>query len=155
MATTTPDPQPTAAQDRIASTVTSLQADLARTDAKASLLLALSGAALVALASSATELHPTVPAAVAASLAAAALLASTLILLLAIRPHLGGEGWTSWSRLSTDQLRDQLAAGYQVEHLTFMAALAVRKFRRIRAAVDCMLAGLGLLAVAVVLVAAA
>jgi hypothetical protein len=155
MATTARDPRQGAAQDRIAATLTSLQADLARTDTKASLLLALTGAALVALASSATNLHPTVPAAVAASLAAAALLASTLILLFAIRPHLGGEGWTSWSRLSTDQLRDQLTCGYQVEHLQFMATLAMRKFRLIRAAVDCMLAGLGLLAVAVVLVAAA
>ncbi|MFI9051949.1 Pycsar system effector family protein [Streptomyces sp. NPDC053427] len=155
MATTAPDPQHDTAQDRIAATLTSLQADLARTDAKASLLLALSGAALVALASTASSLHPTVPAAAAASLAAAALLASTMILLLAIRPHLGGSGWTSWSRLSTDQLRDELTSGYQVEHLRFMATLAMRKFRLIQAAVDCMLAGLGLLAVTAVLVAAA
>ena len=155
MATTAPDPQHESAQDRIAATVTSLQADLARTDAKASLLLALSGAALVALASSASSLHPTVPAAVAASLAAAALLASTVILLVAVRPYLGGNGWTSWSGLSTDQLRDLLTVGYQVEHLRFMAVLAKRKFRLIRAAVDCMLAGLALLTLALLLVAAA
>lgn len=155
MTTTAPDPQQPAAQDRIAATVASLQTDLARTDTKASLLLALSGAALVALASNAPDLHPTVPAAVVASLAAAALLASTLILLLAIRPHLGGNGWTTWSRLSTDQLRELLTSGYQVEHLRFMSTLARRKFRLIRIAVDCMLAGLGLLAVMAVLVAAA
>lgn len=155
MATTTPDPRQPAAQERIAAAITALQADLARTDAKASLLLALTGAALAALASAASDLHPTVPAAVAASLAAVALLASTSLLLVAIRPHLKGSGWTSWSRLSTDELRDLLASGYQVEHLTFMAALATRKFRLIRASVDCMLAGLGLVALTAVLVAAA
>jgi hypothetical protein len=155
MTTTAPDPQQGTAQDRIAATVTSIQTDLARTDAKASLLLALSGAALVALSSTAPSLHPAPPAATAAALAAAALLASTLILLLAIRPHLGGSGWTSWARLSTEELHDRLTSGYQVEHLKFMAALAVRKFRLIRIAVDCMLAGLGLLALMTALLIAA
>lgn len=155
MAATAPTPQHDTAQERIAATVASLQADLGRSDTKASLLLALAGAALVALASAAPDLHPTVPTAVIASLGTAAMLAATVILLCAVRPHLGGNGWTGWPRLNADQLRDQLTAGYQVEHLRFMAALATRKFRLIRAAVDCMLAGLGLLVLAAVLVATA
>ncbi|MEC4015362.1 Pycsar system effector family protein [Streptomyces sp. H27-D2] len=152
MATTAPNLQPDRTQDRIAAMMTTLQADLARSDSKASLLLALAGAGLVAVGSTASKLHPTVPAAVAASLGAAALLAATLILLLAVRPNLRGSGWTSWPQSSSDQLRDWLTSGYQVDHLRFMAALAMRKFRLIRVAVDCMLAGLGLLALAAVLV---
>lgn len=153
--TTTPDPRPDRAQDRIAATVTSLQADLARSESKASLLIALAGAALVALGTMASDLHPTVPAAVAGALGTAALLATTVILLLAVRPHVGGNDWTSWPALSDDQLGERLSAGYQVEHVRFMAELAARKFRLIRAAVDCLLAGLGLLTLAAVLVAAA
>ena len=50
--------------------------------------------------------------------------------------------------MSVGQLRHQLRSGYPVENLRFMAALATRKFRLIRAAVDCMLAGIGLLVLA-------
>lgn len=153
MATTTPDPQHERAQDRISATVAALQGDLARSEGKASLLLALSGAALVALVSAAGDLRLTVYAAAAGGLGTAALMASTVLLLLAVRPDLGGSGWTSWSRLSDDELRARLAAGYQVDHLRFMATLAARKFRLIRTAVDCLLAGLGLLSLAAVLVA--
>ncbi|MFJ8311065.1 MULTISPECIES: Pycsar system effector family protein [unclassified Streptomyces] len=155
MATSASNRQQDANQARIAATLTTLQADLARSDTKASLLLALTGGALVALASTASSLHPTAPAAVFTSLATAAMLAATVILLLPVRPHLGGSGWTSWSRLDTDQLHDRLASGYQEEHLSFIATLAMRKFRLIRAAVDCMLAGLGLLALTATLVATA
>ncbi|MEU5611307.1 Pycsar system effector family protein [Streptomyces sparsogenes] len=154
MATTAPDPRPDAARESISATVVSLQADLARSESKASLLLALAGAALVALGSTAPGLHPGVPTAVAGTLGAAALLAATVLLLLAVRPNLSGDGWTSWSRMSHDRLRERLASGYQVEHVRFMAQLAVRKFRLIRIAVDCMLAGLGLLALAAVLAVA-
>ncbi|MEV6315151.1 Pycsar system effector family protein [Streptomyces sp. NPDC051776] len=155
MSTTAPDPRHDGARDRMAATVAALQGDLVRSEGKASLLLALSGAALVALVSTATNLHPPLPAAVAGALGAAALLSATLLLLLAVRPELGGNGWTSWPRLSAEQLRDQLASGYQPDHLRFMAALAIRKFRLIRAAVDSLLAGIGLLVLAAVLVVTA
>ncbi|MEV0375295.1 Pycsar system effector family protein [Streptomyces sp. NPDC050636] len=155
MATTTPDPQQDRAQDRIAATVVALQGDLARSENKASLLLALAAAALVAVISAGASLHLTVFAAVVGSLGAAALLAAALVLLLAVRPDLGGTGWTSWPHLSTEQLREQLASGYQLDHLRFMATLAARKFRLIRAAVDCLFAGLALLALAAVVVGTA
>ncbi|MEU9120214.1 Pycsar system effector family protein [Streptomyces sp. NPDC048506] len=151
MATTARDPRNDGAQNRIATTLTALQSDLARSEGKASLLLALSGAALVALVSAAGGLRLSTSAAVAGALGAAALLAATVLLLLAVRPDLGGTGWTSWSRLTDDELGERLASGYQVEHLRFMAALATRKFRLIRAAVDSLIAGLGLLAVATAL----
>ncbi len=50
--------------------------------------------------------------------------------------------------MSVEELRDQLRSGYQPENLRFMAALATRKFRLIRTAADCMLAGIGLLILA-------
>ncbi|MFC7309329.1 Pycsar system effector family protein [Streptomyces monticola] len=157
MTATTPDPQSERDQARIAATVASLQGDLARTETKASLLLALTGAALVVLVTTATAADVALPvaAAVAGWLGAFALLAATVVLLLAIRPHLGGSGWTSWPRLADDELRQRLSTGYQVEHLRFMAALAARKFQLIRVAVDCVIAGIALLTLASVLGAVA
>ncbi|BFV56991.1 hypothetical protein KCMC57_up20950 [Kitasatospora sp. CMC57] len=142
-------------QSRMAGVVTTLQADLARADAKASLLLALSGAALVALASTAPELHPTATATTAAALCTATLLAATALLLLAVRPDLRGNGWTSWPRLTDDQLHAWVTTGYQTDHLRFMAVLAARKFRLIRTAIDCLLGSLALVALTTLLVATA
>ncbi|AJE82120.1 MULTISPECIES: Pycsar system effector family protein [Streptomyces] len=153
MATTTGPAAPgdEAAQQRIAALVAGVQSDLARTESKAGLLLALSAAALAALLSAAVTLDLPAAVAVTGALAAAALLAATALLLLAVRPDLTGTGWTSWPALGDEELRAQLLGGYRVEHLRFLAALALRKFRLIRAAVDCLLAGLGLVAVAGVL----
>ncbi|MCX5529839.1 DUF5706 domain-containing protein [Streptomyces sp. NBC_00006] len=151
MATTAPAPSHDRTQDRIAATLTSLQSDMARAEGKASLLLALSGAVLVALVSTVKDLHLPAPAVAVGAVGGAALLASTVLLLLAVRPDLGGPGWPSWSRLTREELNDCLARGYRVEHLRYMAALARRKFLLLRVAVDCLLGGLGLLAAAVVL----
>jgi pycsar effector protein len=152
MSTTAPEHEHDGSQERISAAVTALQGDLARSEGKASLLLALSGAALVALMSTAPALRPALPAAAAGALGAAALLAATVLLLLAVRPNLGGSGWTRWPALSVEQLRAHLRSGYDPENLRFMAELATRKFRLIRAAVDCMLTGIGLLALASILV---
>ena len=89
MSTTAPEYEHDGSPDRISAAVTALQGDLARSEGKASLLLALSGAALVALMSTAPGLRPALPAAVAGALGAAALLAATVLLLLAVRPDLG------------------------------------------------------------------
>nr|WP_307811442.1 Pycsar system effector family protein [Streptomyces fildesensis] len=51
--------------------------------------------------------------------------------------------------------RDGRLSSGRLEHLRFMAALATRKFRLIRAAVDCMLGGPALLVLAAVRVATA
>lgn len=154
MATATPDPQRDIAQDRVNVVVGILQADLARAESKVSLLLALSGSGLVALVSVGTNLDLNVPVAVFGSLGVAALLSATVVLLLVARPDLRGSGWPSWPQLNNEELRERLMAGYKIDHLRFMAELAARKFRLIRVAVDCMLAGVGLLAFAVILAVA-
>ncbi|QKW11174.1 hypothetical protein HUT18_26175 [Streptomyces sp. NA04227] len=136
----------------MAHTVAALQTDLARTDGKANLLLALTGAALVAVLTVAAGRQLPLPAKASGAAGAAMLLAATVLLLLAVRPVLAGGGWTSWSALDPEELRARLVSGYEAEHLRFMAVLATRKFRLIRAAVDCMLVGVVLLAVSAVLV---
>ncbi len=76
MSTTPPEAQHDGAQDRISAAVTALQGDLVRSEGKASLLLALSGAALVALVSTVPNLRPPLPAGVLGGLGTAALLAA-------------------------------------------------------------------------------
>lgn len=148
---TATDPHHDKAQENLAGMMTALQNDLARSESKASLLLALTGAALVAIGSTASNLHVTVPALVPGLLGAACLAVATVLLLLAVRPNLGGSGWPTWHRLTGDQLLERLAAGYQMDQVRFLATLATRKFRLIRVAIDCVLAGLGLLALSAIL----
>jgi hypothetical protein len=154
VSTTTPTSDPSQAGQsgpHIDSALSLLRVEVARTDSKASLLLALTGAALAVLVSQSTDGHLPVPAVAVGGVGAVALLAATVVLLLAVRPQLGGPGWPQWANLTDDELRDELAAG---QHLTLVKALAASvraKYARIRLAVDLLLTGLGFLAAAAVL----
>jgi hypothetical protein len=142
-------------QRNIDSAIAILRGELARSDGKASLLLALTGAGLAALLSAASGADFALPVIVTGSLAATALLAATVILLLAVRPQLRGAGWPTWHRLPISDLTAQLAAGQGTEEVRVLATLARRKFTYLRAAVDCALTGLFLLTLAAVLSVAA
>jgi hypothetical protein len=84
---------------------------------------------------------------------AVALLAATVVLLLAVRPQLGGPGWPQWSHLTDEELQGELAAGQQLTLVKVLAASARTEYARIRLAVDLVLTGLGFLAAAAVLAA--
>jgi hypothetical protein len=159
--TRTPEAQPGTAALPAAPTgphvdtaIATLRGELARSDGKASLLLALTGAAALALVS--LGAGGSLPAAAVAvgAVSAAAMLAATVVLLLAVRPHLAGRGWPSWPDLADAELQAQLAEGQHVEEVRVLATSARTKFRRIRLAVDLVLVGLAFLAVAAVLAAA-
>lgn len=154
MTTTPTAPDPLHTGPHVDTAIATLRSELARSDGKASLLLALTGAALAALVSMVSGRHLPAAALAVGVLGAVALLAATVILLAAVRPYLNGAGWPSWPTLQAEQLREQLAAGQHLEEVRVLAAAAKTKFLRIRYAVDCVLAGLGLLTVAAVLAAA-
>jgi hypothetical protein len=152
---TTTEPQPVAVpQAHVDTAVATLRAELGRSDSKASLLLALTGASLAGLVSAAGNTHLPTTAVVVGSFGAVALLTATVILLLAVRPTLSGTGWPRWPGMPDEQLHAQLAAGQQIDEAKVLATVAARKFRRIRAAINFVLAGLGFLALAAVLAAA-
>lgn len=133
--------------------IATLRGELARSDGKASLLLALTGAGVLALISlGAGGTLPTAAVAVGA-MSAAAMLAATVVLLLAVRPHLGGRGWPSWPDLTPQELRTHLLEGQHLDEVRVLAASARTKYRRIRLAVDLVLLGLAFLAAAAVLAA--
>ncbi|MFI0724249.1 Pycsar system effector family protein [Streptomyces sp. NPDC021224] len=125
-----------------------LRGELARADTKASVLLGLTGAALVAIGSGGGI--PATAMGVAAT-GVAAFLAATVLLLLAVRPHLGGAGWPTWPTLSPDELHAAVLHGQYLAEVQVLASIAVAKFRRLRQAVHLVLAGAALLALAVLL----
>lgn len=125
--------------------IATLRGELARSDSKASLLLALTGAGLLALISLGAGGGISAPAVAAGAVAATAFLAATLVLLLAVRPSLGGRGWPTWPDLSPADLHEHLQ-GQHIDEVRVLATTARTKFRRIRLAIDLLVCGLAALA---------
>lgn len=157
MSITAPIPEPLQAGQtgpHIDAALVLLRGELARSDSKASLLLALNGAALAALVSLGAIGRLSAPMMVVGAVGAGALLSATVALLLAVRPQLGGPGWPQWPNLTDEELRRELAAGQQLVLVRTLAASVRTKYARIRLAVDFMLAALGLLSLAAVITTA-
>ncbi|MEU9663516.1 Pycsar system effector family protein [Streptomyces chartreusis] len=127
-----------------------VDATIARTDSKASLLLAFDGAVLAGVASLADR-HLPPAATVFGALAVAALAAAAVLLLLVVRPNLGGngrivrEGFPRWAQLSEDALLTALRTDTRATRVKALSVLAVRKYQRLTRAVDTILAALALL----------
>lgn len=147
--TSTPSAQPTA--DDINREIDSLRSELARSDSKASLLLALTGGSLVAIISTASNAHLPPAATITGIAAALALFTATVTLLLVALPRLSGPGWPTWPSLTLPDLADRVAAGRQVSEVQALATIALRKFTYLQVAVVSALTGLGLLVLAGIL----
>lgn len=124
--------------------------EIARTDGKASLLLAFNGAVLAGLA---TAIGHPLPLAMQVFGAAAvlALAAAAVLLLLVVRPRLGGNDRASfpyWACLDDDAIRDSLCGDARAARIRVLSQIAVGKFTQLRRAVDMSLAALALLLVA-------
>lgn len=151
---TTTEPQPVRrATQGAADAAAMLRGEMGRADSKASLLLALTGAALAGVGSAASQLDLPTAAVAAGVVGIAALVTATVLLLIAVRPSLAGAGWPSWHELETEQLQARLEAGQSTDEVQVLQAAARRKFRRVQAAVDAIQAGVGFLVAAAVLTA--
>ncbi|MBB6439092.1 Pycsar system effector family protein [Streptomyces candidus] len=133
---------------------TTVTGEIARTDNKASLLLAFDGAVLAGLASVADKDLP-VFTKVVGSLAVLTLATAAVLLLLVVRPNLGGgrivrEGLPCWARLEENELQEAMGQDTRLARVKSLSLLAVRKFRRLALAVDVILAALALLTVAAI-----
>ena len=135
--------------------VTAVREEIGRTDSKASLLLAFDGAGLAGLASVADAQLPAA-AMVLGGLSATGLALAAALLLLVVRPHLTGlDGtpaagtFTHWAALDDDAaILAAMSDDHRVTRVRALSALAVRKYRRLRWAVDVSLGSLALLAIA-------
>ncbi|MDU9001677.1 Pycsar system effector family protein [Streptomyces mirabilis] len=124
--------------------------EIARTDGKASLLLAFNGAALAGLASVVDRRLPIVTQACGAA-AVLALAAAAVLLLLVVRPRLRGDDRASfpyWARLDDTAIRACMQGDTRAARIRVLSRIAVSKFRQLRRAVDLSLAALVLLLLA-------
>ncbi|MFI0915484.1 Pycsar system effector family protein [Streptomyces abikoensis] len=135
---------------------TTVSSEIARTDSKASLLLAFDGAVLAGLASLADKKLP-LPAQVAGGAAVLTLAAAAALLLLVVRPNLGGkgrvvrEGFPHWAELPEDDLVAALNQDARATQIKSLSLIAVAKYERLTRAVDTILAALALLLAAAAL----
>jgi hypothetical protein len=126
--------------------------EIARTDGKASLLLAFDGAVLAGLASVIDHPLPAVTQAFGAAAMLALVTAATLLLLV-VRPRLGGSDRASfpyWAGLDDAAIHTSMQGDTRTARIRVLSGLAVAKFTQLRRAVDCILAALGFLALAAI-----
>ncbi|MGW1616848.1 Pycsar system effector family protein [Streptomyces sp. NPDC002285] len=126
--------------------------EIGRTDGKASLLLAFNGAVLAGLTTLADHDLP-VPTQAAGVLAVVALGAAAVLLLLVVRPRLGGHDRASfpyWARLTEAEIRACMTSDTRTDRIRVLSGIAVAKFTQLRRAVDCTLAALAFLALAAI-----
>ncbi|MFF7566606.1 Pycsar system effector family protein [Streptomyces pseudovenezuelae] len=148
MATTS---APAASEDTNLDTAcTAVATEVARTDGKASMLLAFNGAVLAGLASIADTGLPSVAKAFGAA-AVLALAAAAVLLLLVVRPRLGGTDQASfpyWARLDEAAIHASMRGDSRPARIRVLSAIAMRKYSLLRHAIDLSLAALALLVVA-------
>jgi len=132
--------------------------EIGRTDNKASLLLAFDGAVLAGLASLADKDLP-LPAQLVGGAAGLTLAAAAVLLLLVVRPDLGGRtpapgSFPHWARLDAAAIRASMDDDTRGARIKALSTIAVAKYERLARAVDTILASLALLLVAAVLAVA-
>jgi hypothetical protein len=131
-----------------------VKAELARTDTKASLLLAFVGAVLAGVLTVAASTRPPLPALVVGGMAALLLVAAAWLLLTAVRPDLSGGSSGTFprlARLSVEQITDVMRADRRAHAVHDLSRIAVAKFTALQRAVDLIRAAVVLLTVAGVL----
>ncbi|MEU9943118.1 Pycsar system effector family protein [Streptomyces lavendulae] len=132
--------------------------EIARTDSKASLLLAFDGAVLAGLASLAGKNLP-LPAQFVGGAAGLLLAAAAVLLLLVVRPNIGGRtpapgSFPHWAQLDAGAIRASMDSDTRSARIKALSTIAVAKYARLARAVDTILAALALLLVAAVLAVA-
>ncbi|MFJ9412457.1 Pycsar system effector family protein [Streptomyces sp. NPDC101393] len=143
---------PATTDQNLNTTLARVATEIGRTDSKASLLLAFDGAALAGIAGLADKPLP-LATKVIGGLAALTLAAAAVLLLLVVRPRLGGTtpapgSFPHLAQLSETEIPDVMAQDYRAANLRVLSALTVRKFTALASAVDLILAALGLLVLA-------
>ena len=135
---------------------TTVLAEISRTDAKSGVLLTSFSLPLTALVVAVPgNALPTMTARLV-SVGTVGLVAAMLVVLLVVRPRLGGAARGSflyWSLCTPEELVEDLKAPKnQAEHLIHLSKIARRKYRGLRIAVD--VTGASLVALAVALLTA-
>ncbi|MFE2567481.1 Pycsar system effector family protein [Streptomyces mirabilis] len=130
-----------------------VKAEIARTDSKASLLLAFVGALLAGAWTVAKDVPLTTPTDVAGGAGMGLLVTAAGLLLRSVRPNLGGSrGFPLWATLTAEEITATLTQD-QAADIAGLSRIAVAKFTCLRRAVDLTCAGGALLILAALLAA--
>jgi hypothetical protein len=114
-----------------------VKSEIARTDTKASLLLAFNGALLAGAWSVATGMDLPLTSLIIGGAGSAVLVAAAGVLLSTVRPNLGGRhGFPLWATLTAEEISAHLAQDRLAQDIEGLSRLAVSKFARLRRAID-------------------
>ncbi|WP_326598083.1 Pycsar system effector family protein [Streptomyces sp. NBC_01803] len=116
-----------------------VQSQIARTDTKASVLLAAIGATLAVVGTVGSAVTLPVAGAIAAGSGAALLVAAAAVLLAVIRPQLRTNApgtLPHWALLTPEEFRTEVACDRRAEAVPALARIAVNKYQRLQRAVD-------------------
>lgn len=140
--------------DNLNDALRALTSELARADAKASIVLAMTGVGLGFVATQSSKHQGATSLAVGAA-GAMCLVIAIVVLLITVRPvHIDtvtAEGWSRWATLEPETLRNHMRADLRAERVSFLSRTVMIKFRRLRLGINLILAGVGLLFTATVL----
>lgn len=136
---------------------TEVKSEIARTDTKASLLLAFNGVALAGTWSVGAQPWVPLVARLVGGIAVVMLLASVVVLLLVVRPRISPTahrvGFPRWAELTAQELTAEMADPCTAAHVVALSGIAVVKMRRLQRAIDLTLATGGPLLVAALVAA--
>ncbi|WP_458087045.1 Pycsar system effector family protein [Streptomyces malaysiensis] len=127
-----------------------VKAEIARTDGKASLLLAFIGAVLAGVWTVASDAHLLTPVYVVGGLGVLLLVTAAALLLRVVRPNMSGAvaGFPLWARLTGDEIRALLAEDRRGDDIANLSRIAMVKFAALQRAIDVTRAAGALLVVA-------
>ncbi|MFE3603901.1 Pycsar system effector family protein [Streptomyces sp. NPDC059142] len=124
---------------RLSAAHAEMKAEIARTDTKASLLLAFIGALLAGVWTVAKDVHMPVAAYVVGGGGVVLLVTAAGVLLTVVRPNLSGSavtGFPLWATLTAEEIQDHLTIDQRAQDIANLAPIALRKFARLQRAVD-------------------
>jgi hypothetical protein len=133
-----PELRPMALADRnLDDALSAVAAEVARTDSKASLLLALDGVLVAAVATLGTNLP--VVAAVFAAVGVLALVAAAVLGVLVVRPRLGGTDRSSfpyWATCDPGEIEAGMVEDRRAVRVQVLSGICLRKMRALQSAAD-------------------
>ncbi|MEU2076618.1 Pycsar system effector family protein [Streptomyces sp. NPDC013489] len=126
-------------------------AEIGRTDAKASALLAAFSLPLAVLVAAVPGHDLNTGAAILTGLGAVGLVAAMLVVLLVVRPRLGGNSrgsYLHWATCTPEQVVADLAVDRSAERVVKLSQIATAKYKALRVAIDITAGALVLLVLA-------
>ncbi|MGW2599532.1 Pycsar system effector family protein [Streptomyces klenkii] len=130
---------PTPAPDALIRARTETSGEINRTDSKAAALLTAFGIPLAVLVAAVPGRHLPAGAATLVGLGAVGLVAAMLVVLLVVRPRLGGDtrgSFLDWADRTPEEVLADLTVERHAERIIAQSRIARTKFRALRLAID-------------------